>query len=319
MKTHREGEEEAEGCTLSDLSADAFYCIVEAVAKRLHPGRKAMRATDARTLCQDFLEALRELRTLALVPNQVVAPTYLDPNPNGTLWLNAHAFFGIDPADPAGLRKLPRMTLRDNFLYLRKAFDPDLEFEIYDCVSDPDVVVEPWTTVSVWDCLWSNVAENARFQEAWEAERHRQEYDIYLAETGVEDECKCDFQEWLDELTCSDARARYPISRPDIVALQARLRNPLDPWRKRLVERLRWSTRCLLRELVRNNGNGSYLDGGRRVFLPPRAVRREGSRPAVYDYVGPTVASQEAECVRKVDALRILFRSILRQMLPKDA
>jgi hypothetical protein len=317
MKTHREGMEEA--CPLSDLSADAFHCIVEEVSERLRLGREAMRATDARTLCQDFLEARRELRTLALVPNQVVDPTYLDPDPNGALWLNAHAFFGVDPTDTVGMRKLPRITLRDNFLHLRRAFDPDLEFETYDGVAELNRLAKPWITVSVWDCLWNGVAENGQLREAWEAEMHRQEYHAYCAETRVGVDHRYTFDEWVDLQEEAGLVGYYPISKPDILALQARLRNPHDPRRERLVEQLRWSSRCLLRELRHPDRDSRCIDGLRRVFLPPRAVRREGSRPAVYDYVGPTIASQEEECVRKVKALRILFKSIKRQILREKA
>ena len=324
--------EGGEECLLSVLPADAFGCIVERVAERLRPETDEDFYTDqsVRTLCKNFLEARRELRTLAQVPGQTVDPKYLCTDPNGALWKHAHIIFGIDP-DAPGFGKMPRCTLRDNFLLLRAAFEPNLEYEVWrgDFVSRQYGVGdhEAWQTFSVWDQLWCEweSEEVAR----WESDAAQDAYDDYVAEqcgSGEDDDdvdksdgCD-DFQAWYNRHEERGTLPKYPVSVEEVVWFHSKLRLPRGAptaFDEPELKELRKTIRLMLsdmggRDLAMRELRGAD-DGKRHVFLPPRPVRRPG-RPAKYDWVGPTVRAQEEAFVRKLEALRVLFRTKLRQL-----
>jgi len=302
-------------CLLSALTADAFGCIVEAVAMRLRPETDAGFYTNqcVRTLCQNFLEARRELRTLALVPGQAVDPKYLCTDPNGALWQHAHIIFGIDPAAP-GFGKMPRCSLRANFLLLREAFDPDLEYETWHG-DFHNVPGQEWDTVSVWDELWGTWDPD--MVDAWEENAAEIAYEEYVAELQEDggDVDPDSFETWHSTQDFHGALPKYPVSEKDIVWFHSKLRLPrgtpaaLD---EEFLKNLRLRLRGMLSGMRDRELDGAD-DHKRHVFLPPRPVRRPG-RPATYAWVGPSVQAQEEAFVRKLEALRVLFRTIKRQL-----
>lgn len=289
---------------LSDLPADVFRCIVTQVAsrKRMRPNGHS----SVQCRCQHFFEMRRELRTLALVPSQVVDPKYLCTDPNGALWHNAHIVFGIDP-DAPGFSKLSRCSLRDNFLLLRAAFDPNLEYDIWD---DP---AEAWRTVSVWDRLWEGAPENALAVSQWEDEAALCAYNAYVVETTTDgDWAAHDYDTWYDVQEEHDALPKYPVSKEQIVLFQSMMRPHLVD--DALLKTMRARLRGMMHDLRQvGERHPCEDDGKRRVFLPPQPVRRAG-RPAKYDWVGPTVRAQEEACVRKLAALKVLFRTMRQQL-----
>lgn len=302
-------------CPLTHLPPDAFGCIVELVAERLRPETDEGFYTDqsVRTLCKNFLEARRELRALALVPGQAVNPKYLCTDPNGALWRHAHVIFGIDP-DAPGFGKMPRLSLRDNFLLLREAFDPDLEYETWhgDFHTVPGRV---WDTVSVWDELWGTWDPD--MVDDWEERAAEGAYEDYVAELA-EDHSDVDpdeYTHWHMTQEFHGTLPKYPVSEEEIVSFHSLLRlprgTPLAP-DDALVKKLRVRLRAMLGGMQGAERHGAD-DHQRHVFLPPRPVRRPG-RPAKYDWVGPTVEAQEHAFVRKLEALRVLFRTMKRQL-----
>ena len=321
-------------CLLSALPADAFGCIVELVAKRLRPETDdefgfCDPELSVRTLCKNFLEARRELRTLALVPGQAVDPKYLCTDPNGALWQHAHIIFGIEPDKP-GFGKMPRCSLRDNFLLLRAAFEPNLEYEVWrgDFSSRAYGTGDPteWETFSVWDQLWREW--DPEIWETWEQHAAQDAYDDYVAENGwttfadsLQEIEVNDFEDWYAIQEGEGTLPKYPVSMEQLVWFHSKLRLPRgspqevdEPELKKMRATLRLMFSDMggpdleLRELKGAD------DGKRHVFLPPRPVRRPG-RPAKYDWVGPTVRAQEAAFVRKLAALRVLFRTMKRQRM----
>jgi hypothetical protein len=298
-------------CPLSDLPADAFECIVEAVAKRKRPDLATVLATDVSTLCQDALEARRELRTLALVPGQTVEPKHLCTDPNGEEWVYAHVVFGINP-DMPGFGKIGRHPLRGNFLYLRAAFDPDLAYETGPEVDHARTTCE-WTIVGVWDQLWRNVPENARFVREWEDNAHREAYAEWRARLH-EDGHDLNYEDWLEVASVDDDLDRYEVTRQDVLALQARMRDPKTPRRHEIVSYMLTALRDIQHLVSDDEYCGDHHDGFRCVFQPPRPVRCPG-RPLRYVRTGPTVQEQVEEFLTKLKALRILLRSIRRQIV----
>lgn len=318
-------------CPLAHLPPDAFGCIVELVAERLRPETDEGFYTDqsVRTLCKNFLEARRELRALALVPGQAVNPKYLCTDPNGALWLHAHVIFGIDP-DAPGFGKMPRLSLRDNFLLLRAAFGPNLEYEVWrgDFSSRQYGAgeYEAWETFSVWDQLWCDWESETVAR--WESDAAQDAYDDYVAENyGSADDDDFDhaadgddFETWYTRHQERGTLPKYPVSEEELVWFHSKLRLPRgtpQAFDEPELKKLRKTIRLMLSDM-----GGADLalrelegadDGKRHVFLPPRPVRRPG-RPAQYDWVGPTVQAQEEAFVRKLEALRVLFRTKLRQL-----
>ena len=288
---------------LSILPADVFRYIVKQVAsrKRMRPNGHS----SVQCRCQHFFEMRRELRTLALVPSQVVDPKYLCTDPNGALWHNAHIVFGIDP-DAPGFGKLSRCSLRDNFLLLRAAFNPNLEYEIW------NELAEAWRTVSVWDRLWESAPENTLIVSQWEDEAALCAYNDYVDEINHGDDETHDYDTWYDIQEDHDTLPKYTIHEEEIVLFQALLR-PLTV-DEGLLKMMRARLRSMMHDLrASRNRHAGESDGTRRVFLPPQPVRRAG-RPAKYDWVGPTVRAQEEACVRKLAALKVLFRTMRRQL-----
>jgi hypothetical protein len=289
---------------LSALPADVFRCIVKQVAsrKRMRPNGHS----SVQCRCQHFFEMRRELRTLALVPSQVVDPKYLCTDPNGALWHNAHIVFGIDP-DAPGFGKLSRCSLRDNFLLLRAAFDPNLEYETW---NDLD---EVWRTVSVWDRLWESAPENTLAVSQWGDDAALYAYNAYVVSTTANGDWgeADDYDTWYDIQEDHDTLPKYPISEEAIVLFQSMLRPLMVD--EALLKAMRARLRSMMHDLrADRNRHPCEYDGTRRVFLPPQPVRRAG-RPAKYDWVGPTVRAQEEACVRKLAALKVLFRTMRRQ------
>ena len=302
-------------CLLSVLPADAFGCIVEAVAERLRPETDAGFYTDqsVRTLCKNFFEARRELRTLALVSGQAVDPKYLCTDPNGALWQHAHIIFGIDPAAP-GFGKMPRCTLRDNFLLLRAAFDLDLEYETWHG-DFHNASGQEWETISVWDELWC--AWDPDMVDEWEERAAEHAYEDYVAELAADhsDLDPDDFDIWRSAQASHGALPNYPVSETELCSFHSLLRLPRGTPHapdEAFVKKLRVRLRAMLSDM-RNQDLYDANDGKRHVFLPPQPVRRPG-RPAKYDWVGPTVQAQEEAFVRKLEALRVLFRTMKRQL-----
>lgn len=319
-------------CLLPVLPPDAFGCIVELVAERLRPETDAGFYTDqsVRTLCKNFLEARRELRTLALVPGQAVAPKYLCTDPNGALWQHAHIIFGIDP-DAPGFGKVPRCSLRDHFLLLRAAFAPNLEYEVWRGDFSSRVYgagkATEWETCSVWDQLWCNweSEEVAR----WENDAAHDAYNDYVAEhcgSGEDDFYFAgehdDFETWYANHEENRTLPKYPVSEQELVWFHSKLRLPrgaLGSFDEPELKKLRQMIRLMLCDMGGTRGHLATRelegadDGKRHVFLPPRPVRRPG-RPAKYDWVGPTVQAQEEALVRKLEALRVLVRTMKRQL-----
>lgn len=323
---------------LSALPADVFGCIVKAVAERLRlkpPAvrvveprlkggrgpRKAWqaeerdRATDAaapdrvRAQCQAFLEARRELRTLALVPGQTVDPAYLCTDPDGALWRDAHAVFGVDPAKP-GLGKLEGCTWRGNFLLLRAAFDPELCYEQYENGNHGGWFV----TIGVWDDLWKAVPENVRVAEAWQKRQWKKEWkDVYGGMDSSDEEYES-YDSWEERQACNDNLEVYRVSKREILALQARACNPDEPKRAKLLGHLNWGNDQILGfyENEHKYKHDGRFDTDREVFKGPRHVRRKDK--SGYDLVGPSVREQEQAFVRKLEALRALFFSMGRQL-----
>ena len=221
---------------LTALPADVFGCIVKKVAsrERLAPPGNLF---DVRKLCQNYFKARRELRTLALVPGQTVDPKYLCTDPNGALWQHAHIIFGINP-DAPGFGKMPRCTLRDNFLLLRAAFEPDLEYEVWrgDFSSRQYGVGEheAWTTFSVWAQLWGEW--DPEEVNTWENQAAQHAYEDYVAEqcgSGEDDDdaheapnAYDDFQTWYNHQAERGTLPKYPVSMEQLVWFHSKLRLP---------------------------------------------------------------------------------------------
>ena len=200
-------------CHLSFLPPDAFECIVKEVAKRLRPSNVSLKGTDTRLLCDDFLQACRELRVLAMVPNQKLHPEHDPSDRDGAVWKDGHALFGAKSyQEPHDAWKQPNVSWKANFKFLYHAFDFDLTYEVLEGSPVGDHRTEcGWVKREVWRELWLCLPDQRQRATDWMWTRLQEEHSAELRANGVsyfDDVDYESFDEWLDR---QDARGMYNL------------------------------------------------------------------------------------------------------------
>jgi len=130
------------------LEPGPFSLIADELAKRLRPGRQAIKNSDADALCRDVEKACRELATLNRLPGQAVHPYYDCSDPNAQVWRGALVIFGVDPFKKH-VKKMSNQSRKDGFRDLCQVFNPQQGYFWFD-----EGHSEPrWYDASLWATL----------------------------------------------------------------------------------------------------------------------------------------------------------------------
>ena len=232
-----------------------FSIIVDKLVERLTPDAEAMNGSDADAMCRDVANVCRELATLNRLPGQVVDPRYNCSDPNAEIWKYAHAIFGVDPMGKLWLRgkKPNRLSFKQNFVVLCKAFRPDFTFTVVAWEAFHGGGID-YADYLVWNQLWRSIPENLEMAEAWEENDARERARYAFADRSVDSEEESDedydeeaaFESFYEGFKEQDYDwARYVPKPEELKRLRAKIRLPIKPgsaqikWRIDNMQRLR--------------------------------------------------------------------------------